>query len=109
VPADVLPLPGPAAARRLVAASPPDQESDRPRTSAPSLLVPLALRAAQAAPYCGVSEATWWRWDTAGKIPRGRKLSRGVKVWCRLELEAWAAAGFPSRQEWEAMGRGQNK
>lgn len=65
-------------------------------------LPPLLLRAAQAAAYCGVSEATWWRWDSAGKIPRGRKVSAGVKVWSRPELEAWAAAGLPPRQQWEA-------
>jgi predicted DNA-binding transcriptional regulator AlpA len=66
-------------------------------------LPPLLLRAAQAASYCGVSEATWWRWDSAGKIPRGRKVSAGVKVWSRPELEAWAAAGLPPREEWEAL------
>jgi hypothetical protein len=49
-----------------------------------------------------VSEATWWRWDAAGKIPRGRKVSAGVKVWSRPELEEWAALGLPPRAEFEA-------
>jgi len=62
----------------------------------------LFLRAAQAAAFCGVSEATWWRWDSAGRIPAGRKISGGVKVWNRPELERWAEAGCPSRAEWEA-------
>src|SRR5689334_3866035 len=67
-----------------------------------SVLPPLLLRAAQAAAYCGVSEATWWRWDSAGRIPRGRKVSRGVKVWSRVELEEWAGLGLPTRSEFEA-------
>jgi predicted DNA-binding transcriptional regulator AlpA len=62
----------------------------------------LLLRAAQAAAYCGVSEATWWRWDAAGRIPRGHKVSAGVKLWSRLDLEQWAALGCPSRAEFEA-------
>ena len=65
-------------------------------------LPPLLLRAAQAAVYCGVSEATWWRWDAAGRMPRGRKVSAGVKLWSRLELEQWAELGCPSRAEFEA-------
>jgi predicted DNA-binding transcriptional regulator AlpA len=74
----------------------------RPATpAAGTLLPPLLLRAAQAASYCGVSEATWWRWEAAGKMPRGRKISGGVKVWSRPELDAWAAAGCPTRREWE--------
>jgi predicted DNA-binding transcriptional regulator AlpA len=63
---------------------------------------PLLLRTAQAAAYCGVSEATWWRWDAAGRMPRGRKVSAGVKLWSRRELEEWAAMGLPSRAEFEA-------
>jgi predicted DNA-binding transcriptional regulator AlpA len=75
-------------------------EAGLPAQSA-SILPPLLLRAAQAAAYCGVSEATWWRWDAAGKIPRGHKVSAGVKVWCRPELEEWAALGLPERAEFE--------
>jgi predicted DNA-binding transcriptional regulator AlpA len=71
-------------------------------------LPPLLLRAAQAAVYCGVSDATWWRWDAAGKIPRGRKVSAGVKVWSRLELEQWAAMGLPPRAEFEALAGQRN-
>jgi predicted DNA-binding transcriptional regulator AlpA len=72
------------------------------------LLPPLFLRAAQASAFCAVSEATWWRWDAAGKMPRGRKVSGGVKVWSRPELEAWAAAGCPTRREWEARQAAQH-
>jgi predicted DNA-binding transcriptional regulator AlpA len=68
-------------------------------TAAPA---PLLLRAAQAAAFCGVSEATWWRWDAAGRMPRGRKVSAGVKVWSRPELEEWAAGGCVPRTEWDA-------
>ena len=66
-------------------------------------LSPLLLRAAQAAVYCGVSEATWWRWDAAGRIPRGHKVSGGVKVWSRLELDLWVELGLPPRAEFEAI------
>jgi predicted DNA-binding transcriptional regulator AlpA len=66
-------------------------------------MTPLLLRAAQAAAYCGVSEPTWWRWDAAGRIPRGHKVSAGVKVWSRPELDAWAGAGLPDRAAWEVM------
>lgn len=73
-----------------------------PEMERATALLPLLLRAAQAAAHCGVSEATWWRWDAAGRIPRGRKVSAGVKVWSRLELEEWAALGLPPRAEFEA-------
>jgi predicted DNA-binding transcriptional regulator AlpA len=72
------------------------------RAPAGPALAPLLLRAAQAAAYCGVSEATWWRWDDADRIPRGRKISPGVKLWSRPDLELWAALGCPSRTEFEA-------
>jgi predicted DNA-binding transcriptional regulator AlpA len=71
--------------------------------AADSGLRPLLLRAAQAAVYCGVSEATWWRWDSAARIPRGHKVSNGVKVWRRLDLDEWAALGLPPRAEFEVL------
>jgi predicted DNA-binding transcriptional regulator AlpA len=65
-------------------------------------LAPQAMRATKAAKFCGLSVATWWRWDAAGKIPCGYKITGGTKLWRRQELEAWIAAGFPSRKDWEA-------
>jgi predicted DNA-binding transcriptional regulator AlpA len=65
---------------------------------------PLLLRAAQACRLCSVSEATWGRWDSAGKIPRGIKIG-GARLWRRAELLDWVAAGCPPRREWEARRR----
>jgi predicted DNA-binding transcriptional regulator AlpA len=59
------------------------------------------LRAPRAARLCDVSLATWWRWDSAGKIPAGVKIG-GVKLWRRRELLAWIVAGCPERQKWQA-------
>jgi predicted DNA-binding transcriptional regulator AlpA len=75
------------------------------RTPAASLqpaLPPQLLRAPQAAAYCGVSEATWWRMNDAERIPRSYKPSPGVTVWSRLELDEWIALGLPPRAEFEA-------
>src|SRR5262249_49912144 len=65
-------------------------------------LPPLLFRAAQAAAYCGVSEATWWRWDAAGRMPRGRKVSAGVQLGSRLDVEQWVTLACPPRAECEA-------
>ena len=64
----------------------------------PALLLP----ARQAAALCGVSPATWWRWEAAGKIPAAVRIGSTVR-WRRAELEAWTAAGCPSRAEWQAL------
>jgi predicted DNA-binding transcriptional regulator AlpA len=61
------------------------------------------LRAKRAARLCDVSLATWWRWDAAGKIPAGIKISGGTKRWRREELKAWVRARCPDRRTWEAM------
>src|SRR5262249_54234403 len=66
-------------------------------------LAPLLLRAAPAAAYAGGSEPPGWRWDAAGRTPGGHKVSAGVKVWSRPELDAWAGAGLPDRAAWEVM------
>jgi predicted DNA-binding transcriptional regulator AlpA len=62
---------------------------------------PALLRARDAARFCGVSPATWWRWDAAGRMPRGVKIG-GARLWSRAELLAWIEAHCPSRMEWEA-------
>jgi predicted DNA-binding transcriptional regulator AlpA len=88
-------------------AHPPSSNATHAIQKSGAGLAPLLLRAPEAAAYCAVSEATWWRWDAAGKIPRRRKVSSGVRVWNRPELERWAALGFPARQNlrrWNAPG-----
>jgi predicted DNA-binding transcriptional regulator AlpA len=60
---------------------------------------PLLLRAPEAAQACGVSQATWWRWDAGGLCPTGVKIA-GCRLWSRRELAAWSRHGCPSRGEW---------
>ena len=62
---------------------------------------PALLRARDAAQLCGIGLATWWRWDAAGKMPRGFKIG-GARLWSRAELLAWIDAGCPGRSEWQA-------
>jgi predicted DNA-binding transcriptional regulator AlpA len=59
------------------------------------------LRARDAARLCGVSVATWWRWDAAGRMPRGVKIG-GARLWSRAELLSWIDTGCPGRAEWQA-------
>jgi prophage regulatory protein len=87
---DTLALPAiPDAAARAVPALSPE----------PALLLP----ARQAAALCGVSTATWWRWDASGRIPAPVRLSAGCVRWRRAELVEWAAAGCPDRRTWQAI------
>ena len=62
---------------------------------------PLMVTAKQAAPMCGKSLRTWRTWDAAGRIPRAVRVG-GSKLWRLDELRAWAAAGCPRRDDWEA-------
>lgn len=93
------------------------------------MLVPALLDAAQAGPYCGHSEASWWRMDEAGRIPEPIRFGDGgtaaytfeetgeTKVrrkggskvlWDRRELEEWIAHRCPDRATWKAM-KGERK
>lgn len=51
-------------------------------------------------PIVAVSLATWRRLDAGGRCPRGFMLG-GRKLWRTADLEAWTAAGFPDRAEFE--------
>ena len=62
----------------------------------------LLLRAAEASRLCAISKVTWYRWDSAGRIPQGLKIG-GAKVWRRSELEGWIEAGLPNREKWVAI------
>jgi prophage regulatory protein len=73
-----------------------------PTPSTPSTPPALLLAARQAAALCGVSLATWWRMDAAGRCPAPIRLSPGCVRWRRDELESWIQSGCPSRREWEA-------
>jgi predicted DNA-binding transcriptional regulator AlpA len=74
----------------------------RPRSLA-AALEPLLLGRRDAARLCGVSPATWSRWDASGRCPRPLRFSRGCVRWISRELLDWCAAGCPDRRTWEAL------
>jgi predicted DNA-binding transcriptional regulator AlpA len=49
--------------------------------------------------------STLWSWHSAGKLPAPIRLG-GRTLWRRAELEAWVAAGCPSRERWETFREG---
>jgi predicted DNA-binding transcriptional regulator AlpA len=50
-----------------------------------------------------VSLRTWRHWDALEKIPAPIRLGTRTVVWDLDEIEAWMAAGAPSRDEWEVI------
>jgi predicted DNA-binding transcriptional regulator AlpA len=62
---------------------------------------PLLLSARAAARLYGVSEATWHRMVSAGRVPASVRPSPGCVRWNADELRAHIAAGLPHRREWE--------
>jgi len=65
-------------------------------------LMPLLLRAPQAAALCGTSVRTWRTWNVTGKIPRPVRIGRSI-LWPYAELQSWVTAGCPDRATWEAV------
>jgi predicted DNA-binding transcriptional regulator AlpA len=65
----------------------------------------IAVTAAKAGPFCGVSRSTWCDLHRRGLVPMPTRLGRKV-LWLTDELRAWMAAGAPTRLRWEAMKRG---
>jgi predicted DNA-binding transcriptional regulator AlpA len=64
----------------------------------------LLITARQAAAMCGKSLRTWRAWDSAGWIPQPVRIGRST-LWRMDELQAWAAAGCPCRQEWQIRSK----
>lgn len=60
----------------------------------------IALSAEEVADALGISRAHVWKLHSIGKLPRPVRLGRVVR-WDRKILEAWLAAGAPSRDRWE--------
>jgi hypothetical protein len=63
---------------------------------------PLLVNAKTAAAMCAKSLRTWRTWDALGLIPRPVRIKRST-LWRLDELKLWAAAGCPSRDEWEQI------
>ena len=63
---------------------------------------PLLLTAAEVGRLRGISTATVWRWDTAGRLPQPVRLG-GTTRWRATELAAWTDAGCPDRLTWQAL------
>jgi predicted DNA-binding transcriptional regulator AlpA len=58
--------------------------------------------APEAARLCGISEASWYRLKSAGKLPAPVKLG-GRVLWRVEELRRWSAAGCPDLRTWQAL------
>jgi excisionase family DNA binding protein len=63
---------------------------------------PRFLGAGELAEFLGVHRATVWRMVAADMLPTGTIIGHRRR-WDRQEILEWAAAGAPSREEWEAM------
>ena len=50
---------------------------------------PSVLRPQAAAIYLGIAESTFWKWVEAGKIPKGKRLSKRATVWRVSDLDAF--------------------
>lgn len=65
----------------------------------------ILMKPSQAAQACGMSRSTFDKLTAAGRIgPRPVEIGK-LRLWPRVELEAWAAAGCPGRVEWLAHER----
>lgn len=62
---------------------------------------PVAVGRTVAAKLHGLSPRTWSSLDARGLIPRGLRIGRR-RLWLLAELRRWAAAGCPSREQWES-------
>lgn len=62
----------------------------------------LALSAEEVAEALGISRAHVFRLASSGRLPSSFRLGRAVR-WDRATLEAWLAAGAPTRERWEAL------
>lgn len=62
----------------------------------------LLVDAKTAARLCGLGKTCWYALHASGRVPMPIRLGRAVR-WDRRELEAWASAGCPSRERWQAI------
>lgn len=67
---------------------------------------PLAalMTAREAGNYCGVSDRTWWRYDSSGKIPAGIRPAGGkTKRWRRRDVDLWIEMDCPDRVTFNSL------
>ena len=50
---------------------------------------PRGMRVDQAAAYCGISRSSLHQLVAAGDAPKPVKLTRGIAVWLKEDLDAW--------------------
>jgi predicted DNA-binding transcriptional regulator AlpA len=62
--------------------------------------LPILLTAEAAAEQLGVSRTTFWKLHAQGRVPRPVRLSDRCVRWRSAELQAWAAAECPPRDQW---------
>lgn len=62
----------------------------------------LLLTVEELAAELRVSPAMIYKMQNAGQLPAPVRLGRRVR-WRRAEIDAWTAAGCPSRDRWEAQ------
>jgi predicted DNA-binding transcriptional regulator AlpA len=73
------------------------------RAASPAAAIePLLVPAAAASRLCGVSEASWYRLKSRGKVPLPVRLG-GRVLWRVDELRRWCAAGCPDLRTWQAL------
>lgn len=73
---------------------------------------PRAMRVELAAAYCGISRSSLHALADAGDAPKPVKLTAGIAVWLREDLDAWLdrragrAPASPQRNTWDACSGG---
>ena len=80
---------------------PDDPKPTRSKKRKPRPMPPLMVRAVEAARLCGTSEASWWRWVSAGLCPQGIHVS-GHRLWLRRDLVLWCRSGCPPCEGFES-------
>ena len=80
---------------------PARQEAKRPSPQPPPA-EPLLVPAPEAARLCGISEASWYRLRSSGKVPSALRLG-GRVMWRVEELRRWCTAGCPDLRTWQAL------
>ena len=60
------------------------------------------MTAQAAAELINVSKRTWYRLNSAGKVPAPVRIS-GIVRWNPVELAHWIEAGTPDRTKWNYL------